>query len=368
MAVKPFRVGVVGVGYWGPKLARTFAAIPGCEVSYICDRRRGRLEALAAELPGTRMTTDYEDLLNDPDLTAVAIATPATTHGEMGLAALHAGKHVLVEKPLATCVGDATDLVRTAEQKNLCLAVGHVYLHHPVIDWLRTATRFGRLGSLTYAESVRINLGPPHADTSVLWDLGSHDISILMGLAGTPVAEVNAQTFRLHHDSHDDLGFITLRFVGGFVGQIHVSWLSPIKERRLLLVGRSGSAVFDDTLANGKLVVGASMADGQYDPNHSYQTWENIYSPLTLEQPSVSPVLPLTVQCIDFMESARAGRRPLVDASFALDVVRVLEAAEKSALLRSSVAVMAIPAEVSGTSAQVGDEGPTALERISTQA
>lgn len=327
---EPVKVGIVGAGYWGPRLARTFQSLPECEGVIVCDRRPGRLRFTLDNVPGVEVIDDFERLLDDSNVDAIVIATEPTSHAVLAGRALSAGKHVLVEKPMTTNAADARNLVAQAQDKNRLLAVGHVYVHHPAVQWLMSPHAAGRLGPGCYAECVRVNLGPPHSDVDVIWDLASHDVSILLSLAHSPATAVSAYGRRALSSAHVDLAFMTIQFASGFIGLVHVSWLSALKVRRTFLVGTRGSALFDDTQATGKLVVSSRGPMGNYDPRDPDQSWDMAYSPSALEQPELPPILPLTAQCQEFIVRIRTGESPTADGSFGLAVVEVLEAATTS--------------------------------------
>src|SRR5581483_8618825 len=211
LAVDRVRVGIVGAGYWGPNLIRTFAGLAGCEVAWVCDRRPGRLQYIAERFPELPLTDQYDDLLADRRLDAIAIVTPPATHRALAEAALQVGKHVLVEKPLALTVEDAAALVEMADRLRLVLATGHVFVYHPAVAAIRDLARAGTLGDLCYAESDRVNLGHPDSAVDVIWDLAVHDVSVLVAVVGSTPAEVQVDARRWLHPTLTDVAFITLR-------------------------------------------------------------------------------------------------------------------------------------------------------------
>jgi predicted dehydrogenase len=191
--MSPVRVAVVGVGYWGPNVVRALLAVPGCEVVEVCDTRSGRLDYVRTHFPDLRATSEFTDILDDESIGAVAIVTPVSTHRGLVSAALEAGKHVFVEKPLAASSEDAAAMVALAEQSGLVLATGHLFVHHPAVVHLRRATDAGELGRLCYARSDRVNLSPPASEVNVIWDLAVHDVSIMLSVLGAVPSEVLAE-------------------------------------------------------------------------------------------------------------------------------------------------------------------------------
>lgn len=324
-----FRVGVLGAGYWGPNVIRTFAGLPDCEVAWVCDQRPGRLQYIAERFPDVRLTNRYDDLLEDPTLTAIAIVTPVSSHRALGEAALQAGKHVFIEKPLAPTPEDAASLVTTAQQAGRVLATGHLFVYHAAIARLRQAAQSGELGRLCYAESARVNLGPPASEVDVLWDLAVHDVAVLLSILGEEPVEVICEGHRYVHPTLVDVAFLTLRFANGFVAQHHVSWLSPMKVRRFFLAGTEGSGVFDDMRDEGRLLLtdkGEDSRIGAKDTDNK----ELFYKPGEIRAPALSPIPPLTAELAHFLDCIRTGRTPEADGRAGLAVVRVLDAAEQS--------------------------------------
>jgi predicted dehydrogenase len=329
MSVGRLRIGIVGAGYWGPNLIRTFSSLPECEIACVCDQRPGRLQYVAERFPGVRLTDRYEQLLADPTVDAVAVATSVSTHHVLAVAALQAGKHVFVEKPLAATSAEALELVKAAERAGRILATGHLFAYHPAVARLRQGVRAGELGRLCYAESGRVNLGPPASEVDVIWDLAVHDVSILLSVLGGEPEEVRAEGRRYRHPSLTDVAFLTLRFADGFLAQHHVSWLSPVKVRRFFLAGSEGSATFDDTRSEGKLLLSDAGEDSRIGARDT-EARELFYRPGKLRSPLLPEVQPLTVECAHFLDCIRAGRVPEVDGRAGLAVVRVLEAAARS--------------------------------------
>ncbi|MBI4517225.1 MAG: Gfo/Idh/MocA family oxidoreductase [Deltaproteobacteria bacterium] len=329
-------VGVIGCGYWGPNVLRSFAAVPGCRVKRAADRRPGRLRFVAERFPEVVLSDDHEAILRDPEIDAVCVVTPVSTHHQLALAALAAGKHVLVEKPLAAQPAQALDLVEQAERRGLLLGVGHLFEYHPAISALRTAIAQGAIGELAYLDGARINPGPPASEVNVLWDLAPHDVSIQLLLAGAEPETVTAFGSRCTRGDLLDAAFVHLAFAGGCRGQIHVSWLSPHKTRRLWVMGTQGSILYDD-LAPEKVRVFDQGFDSRVGAGDD-DTRALFYRPAKVTVPVLAADEPLRLECEEFVRALRTGTPPRADGASGLRVVRVLAAAELS-LARGSVAV-----------------------------
>lgn len=319
------RVGVVGLGYWGPNLARNFAAIDGCELAWLCDDSEQVRTKLASAFPGVQATGEIEQLLADPALDAVVLATPVPTHSELAVRALEAGKHCFVEKPLATTVADAQRAVNAADEAGRILMVGHLLEYHPAVTRLKELADEGELGSLYYVYGNRVNLGKLRAEENALWSLGAHDVSVVLHLIGEEPVECSAHGECYVRDGVQDVVFCYLRFPSGQVAHLHLSWLDPHKERRITVVGSKRMATFDDMRTEGKLTV----YDKGFDEDAS--SWGEY---ITRAGESFSPRLanaePLRLECEHFIECIREKRTPRSDGHSGLRVVRVLESLQRS--------------------------------------
>jgi predicted dehydrogenase len=321
----PVRVGVVGLGYWGPNLARNFAAIPGCRLTWLCDPSEPARERLAQALPSARATGEIEQLLADPELDAVALATPVPTHAALATRVAQAGKHCFVEKPLATTAADAERAVGAAERAGTVLMVGHLLEYHPAVDRLKELLDTGELGPLYYLYGNRLNLGKLRADENALWSLGAHDVSVVLHLIGEEPEECLAHGRSYVRDGVEDVVFCYLRFPSGIVAHLHLSWLDPHKERRLTVVGARRMATFDDMQLEGKLTV----YDKGFDED--IRSWgEYIARSGDIFSPRIPNVEPLRVECEHFLECVRTGAVPRSDGHSGLRVVRVLERLQRS--------------------------------------
>ena len=319
------RIGVVGLGYWGQNLARNFAAIAGCELAWLCDASPDALDSLAPSFPGVRTTGNLEDLLNDPELDAVALATPVPTHSELAIRVANAGKHCFVEKPLATTAAEAEEAVAAAEGAGRILMVGHLLEYHPAVDRLKELLDEGQLGDLYYVYSNRLNLGQLRAEENALWSLGAHDVSVVLRLIGEEPEECSAHGESYLRKGVQDVVFCYLRFPSGLSAHLHLSWLDPHKERRLTVVGARRMATFDDMLLEGKLTV----YDKGFDEDA--HTWgEYIARSGESFSPQISNSEPLRLECEHFIQCIRSGATPRSDGLSGLRVVRVLERLQRS--------------------------------------
>jgi predicted dehydrogenase len=323
--VVPVRVGVVGLGYWGPNLARNLAVIPGCELAWLCDADERTRAKLEASFPGARATGDLDELLADEELDAIVLATPVPTHAELAIAVAQAGKHCFVEKPLATTTVDAERAVRAAEGAGRVLMVGHLLEYHPAVARLKELVGSDEFGPLYYLYGNRLNLGKLRADENALWSLGAHDVSVALHLIDEEPSECLAHGASFVREGVQDVVFCYLRFPSGVVAHLHLSWLDPHKERRITVVGAQRMATFDDMLIEGKLTI--------YDKGFDEDTrsWgEYIARSGDTFSPRIPNLEPLRLECEHFIDCVRSGARPRSDGLSGLRVVRVLEALQHS--------------------------------------
>jgi predicted dehydrogenase len=320
VSVEPVRVGVVGLGYWGPNLARNFHGLADAELAWCCDASERARERVAPLVPGARMTARLDDLLEDGSLDAVVLATPVPTHAELAVRVLEAGKHCFVEKPLAQSVADAEQAVLAAERAGRTLMVGHLLEYHPGIATLKQLADSGELGEIRYVYGNRLNLGKLRSDENALWSLGAHDVSVLLHLVQEEPNEVTARGESYVREGVEDVVFCFLRFPSGIAAHLHLSWLDPHKERRFTIVGSQRMATFDDMAMEGKLTVYDKGFDEDTRSYGEYITRSgDIYSP------RIPNVEPLRMECEHFLESVRSGMAPRSDGHSGLRVVRVLE-------------------------------------------
>jgi predicted dehydrogenase len=325
-AIDRLGVAVIGCGYWGINHVRTLAAEPSAALRWVCDSAEPARQRALARAPGARAATDIDEVLGD-DVEAVVIATPAVTHAALAERALRAGKHVLVEKPVALSVADAARVRDVAAAEGRILAVGHLMLYHPAVELLGELIRSGELGELYYLYAARVNLGRVRRDENALWSFGPHDLSMIDYFLGETPVSVTARGQSYLQGNVEDVVFVTLRFAGGQMAHVHLSWLDPRKERRLTVVCSKKMVEFDD-VASEKL----RIYDKGYDRPPEFTEFGEY---LTIRHgdihiPHVAMAEPLAVEIRHFLECARTGERPRTDGDSALRVVQVLEAAEKS--------------------------------------
>jgi predicted dehydrogenase len=314
------RIGVVGLGYWGPNLARNFDALPNCELAWLCDSREDIRSRFASVYPRARFTGELDELLSDELLDGVVIATPVPTHAALAVQVLDAGKHCFVEKPLALSVAEAASAVESAAASGRVLMVGHLLQYHPGVAKLRELITSGTLGDVHYIYSNRLNLGQLRADENALWSLGAHDVSVLLHLAEEEPHELSARGESFVREGIEDVVFAYLRFPSGLAAHLHLSWLDPHKERRFTVVGDKRMATFDDMDLERKV----TLYDKGFDESvHSYG--EYIARSGDIWSPRIDNAEPLRLECQHFLDCIRDGRRPLSDGESGLRVVRVLE-------------------------------------------
>ena len=321
------RIGVVGLGYWGPNLVRNLADAPIFDVSYLCDLRTRPLEALSRRYPGIPCTSDLDELLKDDSLDAVAIATPVSTHFSLAMAALRAGKHVFVEKPLAASSDQVMQLTEAADERGLVLMPGHTFLYSPAVTTIKGLIDGGELGEIYFISSSRVNLGLHQPDVSVVWDLGPHDFSILRYWLDALPSEVSAISRSCLLPAVPDVSFINLRYPSGTVAHVELSWLAPSKLRRTAIVGSEKMVVYDDTSNESVRIFdsGAKIPDpetfGEYQL--SYRTGDIV-------SPRIEATEPLSLELADFAKAIHEGTVPASSAAIGLDVVRTIEAVDHS--------------------------------------
>ena len=325
MSSPPVRIAVAGLGYWGPNLARNFDAIPGSELAWCCDSSEEALGRIAERFPRVRLTRDLAELLSDPELDAVALATPVPTHGALAARVLEAGKHCFVEKPLAQSVAEAERAVAAARSKGRVLMVGHLLEYHPGVQKLKQLASTGELGAIYYIYGNRLNLGQLRADENALWSLGAHDVSVVLHLAAEEPHEVVARGESYVRNGVEDVVFCFLRFPSGLSAHLHLSWLDPHKERRFTIVGSRRMATFDDMALEGKVTVYDKGFDEDARGYGEYITRSgDIFSP------RIPNVEPLRLECEHFVECVLTGQPPRSDGESGLRVVRVLEELQQS--------------------------------------
>jgi predicted dehydrogenase len=321
----PVQVGVVGLGYWGPNLARNLDALPGATLRWCCDADAAVRERFARQFRHTRFTADLDDLLGDPELDAIVLATPVPTHADLAVRVLDAGKHCFVEKPLAQSVADAERAVAAQQRSGRVLMVGHLLQYHPGINLLKQTADSGDLGDIRYIYGNRLNLGKLRADENALWSLGAHDVSVLLHLAQEEPYELSARGECYMRAGVEDVVFGFLRFPSGVAAHLHLSWLDPHKERRFTVVGSKRMATFDDMDTERKITV---YDKGFDEPAGGYG--EYITRSGDIWSPRVPNAEPLRLEVEHFLDCMRTGAEPISGGASGLAVVKVLEGLQQS--------------------------------------
>ncbi|MEP7359202.1 MAG: Gfo/Idh/MocA family oxidoreductase [Anaerolineales bacterium] len=323
------KIGVIGCGYWGPKLARNFHELAEAELAWVSDFRSERLEHIQSLYPGVRATRDHRELLAS-DVDGVVIATPVSTHHALAMEALRAGKHVLIEKPIAASVAQAVEIAETAERLGLTAMVGHTFQFNPAVNAVRELLKRQELGQVYYISGTRVNLGLFQPDINVLWDLAPHDISILLYILGVdPVwASATGESYVQKERGIHDMAYLTLHFPSGVLATHRLSWLDPVKIRRITVVGSQKMLVYDDIAENKVILYDKGVNSPPYSDTleefqMSYRHGPEIVVPYVWEEP-------LRAECCEFLRSIRTGQPGRSDAWMGVRVVRVLEAAQKS--------------------------------------
>jgi predicted dehydrogenase len=327
-AEKTLGLGVVGIGGWGKNVLRAFSSVNGARVLRICDAGPQRLAAAAGSCPEAKATESFDEVLADSTVDAVALATPAPMHAAMAKAALEAGKHVYVEKPMCLNVADARELVALSDQKNLRLMVGHLLEYHPAVGMLKDIVDSGEIGQTYYMYCERVNLGVVREAENSLWSLAPHDISIILYLFGEAPESVSARGSCYLRPGVEDVVFTNLRFADGRMAEIHTSWLDPHKERKMTVVGSKKMVVFDDMSATEKVRIydkGAEIKRNSIDAIEAISVRHG-----EIRIPLVPGAEPLKTEAQHFIDCVREGKTPRSDGRDGLNVVSVLEAASQS--------------------------------------
>ena len=329
-------IGVIGYGYWGPNLVRNFSEAPGAKLIGISDVRPERIAEAARRYPAGQATESYTDLLIDTKIDAVAIATPVSTHFKLAMEALQAGKHVLVEKPLASSSEQAKQLIEEAERVNRVLMVDHTFVYTGAVRKIRELVAAGALGDIYYYDAVRVNLGLFQHDVNVIWDLAVHDLSILdFVIADTPVA-VSATGVSHIAGQPENIAYMTLFFAGSRIAHLHVNWLAPVKVRRTLIGGSERMIVYDDIEPSEKVKVydkGVALSPAReevYELLVSYRSGD-------MWAPKLDQTEGLQTEARHFLDCIQHQRRPETDGLAGLRIVRLLEAAETSMRARGEL-------------------------------
>ena len=321
-------IGIIGYGYWGPNLVRNFYANGKCKVKKVSDLRSERLNALKKVYPDIETTTDFNEVLNDELIEAIIIATPVFTHYELALKALMNGKHVLIEKPMTSNVKEAEELITLANNNSVVLMVDHTFLYTGAIQKMKQIIDNNEIGKLQYFDSTRINLGLFQPDINVLWDLAPHDISILNYLINEKPYSVVATGTSHTNNGIENIAYLTVNYKSGFIAHFNCSWTSPLKIRLMLIGGDKKMIVFNDIEPTEKIKI--------YDTGYDYKTDEDKRKILVdyrvgdIYVPKIQQKEALAGMTDDFLNAIDKGKLPLSSAVSGLEVIRILEASEKS--------------------------------------
>jgi predicted dehydrogenase len=328
------KLGVIGYGYWGPNVVRNFALQPDCEVVTICDKSPKAAAKVRSRHPSVQVTTNPDELVRSPEIDAIAIVTPVSTHYPLARKALENGKHVFVEKPLTVTSAEAEDLIELADRKNLQIMVDHTFLFTGAVRKLKELIDGGVLGPLYYYDSTRVNLGLFQHDVNVIWDLAPHDLSIMDYLIGLE-PELVVATGGAHLDDMEDLAYITLYFPNKIIAHINVNWLSPVKVRTTLIGGQRKMVVWNDLEPTEKIKI--------YDKGVEVGSEQGVYQLLVsyrsgdMWAPRVEDAEALQLEARYFLDCVTSGQRPFNDGRAGLRVVKILEAATESLKRRSEI-------------------------------
>ncbi len=336
------RIGVIGYGYWGPNLVRNFSEARDCQVVAVADTRAERRALVQSRYPAVDTVADYRELLNDPNVDAVAIATPVSTHFPIALEALRAGKHVWVEKPLTTTSDEGLRLIEEADRRRLVLHVDHTFVYTGAVRKIHELVSSGSVGHVYYYDSVRVNLGLFQRDVNVMWDLAVHDLSIMDYVLPKQPRAVSVTGVGHVAGSPEDVAYLTLFFDDSTIAHIHVNWLAPVKVRRTLIGGSSKMIVYDDLEPSEKIKVYdkglklGEQGDARYQMLVGYRTGD-------MWAPQVEISEALLVEANHFADCINRTQRTRTDGDAGLRVVRILEAASQSLMGRGQVVELDLP-------------------------
>lgn len=331
------KIGVIGLGYWGPNIVRNFLTNKNVASVVCCDMNLKRLESIRQKFPTIETVSDYKAILKNPSVVAVAIVTPVSTHYPLAKEALEAGKHVLLEKPMTDSSARARELIALAEKKKLTLMVDHTFIYTGAVQKIKELVTSGELGDILYFDSVRVNLGLFQHDVNVIWDLAPHDVSIMDYVIGKKPISVSAVGVS-HYNSIEDVAYLTVNFEENLIAHFHVNWLSPVKVRKMLIGGSKKMIVYDDVDQSDKVKI--------YDKGINIQSEEMVHKALVqyrigdMYAPNLDQTEALAGMVADFIDSIINDHKPQSDGAAGLNVVRILEASQNS--LRNKSAVISL--------------------------
>lgn len=323
------KIGVIGYGYWGPNLVRNFSETDGCQVSYVSDLSLKRLDAAKKRYPSITAIQSASELINNPQVDAVAISTPVSTHFDLAMLALKAGKHVLVEKPITATSEQALRLIEAAEKRGLTLMVDHTFIYTGAVRKMRDLVESGDLGDIYYYDSARVNLGLFQHDVNVVWDLAVHDLAIMNYVIPARPVAVSATGYAHIPGEPENIAYMTVYFDEPVMAHISVNWLAPVKVRRTLLGGSKRMIVYDDLEPSEKIKVYDKGVVIKDDPQAVYKTLVS-YRTGDMVAPQLDTTEALALEAKAFLKCVMTGEKPFNDGRAGLEVVRILEAASKS--------------------------------------
>ncbi len=324
------KIGVIGCGYWGPNLVRNFNALDGVEIAAVSDMRQERLDFIGRQFPAVKaLTTNAEDILKSPEIDAVVLATPVSTHFPLGMEALANGKHLFVEKPFTATIEQAEKLIETAEKNNLRIMVDHTFIYTGAVRKIKEYIETGQLGEIYYFDSVRVNLGLFQHDVNVIWDLAPHDVSIMDYLIDRKPKAISATGVAHFESDIENIAYISTYYENNLLGHIHVNWLAPVKVRRTLISGTKKMIIYDDTEPSEKVKIYDRGVDVVHDRDQIYDLLIQ-YRTGDMLAPQIDLTEALKRASREFVDAINENRAPLTDGLAGLNVVRILEAANKS--------------------------------------
>lgn len=337
-------VAVVGYGYWGPNLVRNFWSVPGARLVSVCDKRPERLASVTSQFPAVEVTAEYEDLLKDPRVDVIAVATPVSSHYDLALMALKAGKHVFIEKPMTATAAQAQVLLDEADRRGLIIGVDHTFVYTGAVRKMKELVANESLGDIYYYDSVRVNLGLFQHDVNVIWDLAVHDLSIMDYILPQRPVAVSATGVGHVAGEPENIAYMTLFFEHNLIAHLHVNWLAPVKVRRTLLGGSRKMIVYDDLEPSEKIKVydkgitvnGNGTGNGTANGEKIYQMLVG-YRTGDMWAPQLDMTEALSLELRQFIKSVEQRSTPLTDGHAGLRVVRILEAATQSLAERGRV-------------------------------
>lgn len=322
-------IAIIGCGYWGPNLVRNFSETDNVNLAICCDIQKSRLDFIGRRYPSTEVTADYKEVLNDPKIDAVAIATPVSTHFKIAKEALLKGKHVLIEKPMTNSSSDAKELVELAKRENKILMVDHIFVYSPAVRKIKDVIEKGELGDIYYFDSVRINLGLFQHDLNVVWDLAPHDISIIDYLIDRKASSVSAIGSCHIGNGIENIAYLHINYDSNLIAHIHVNWLAPVKLRTILIGGSKKMIVYNDIEPTEKVKVYSKGVDVKDAPEGRYKMLVD-YRTGDMYAPKIEQKEALKEACRHFVDCINSGRKPVTDGEAGLRVVEILESAQHS--------------------------------------